>query len=305
MNEEYGLLAISSKTGELHNKQIFTILKRNQDRILKDKLYYDEKLDMENKEKYYDGLPISTPMDDDLYSKISDLLSNTHTNQLSYRQSRMELHSWVDLREDGQSQSIYSGNRMDPEQILKQELQILERTISQLDISSTDPQFNEKLNQLEEKLIYNVEHVIPQSWFGKRSPMVGDLHHLYACEKDCNSFRSNIPYYDFINYPVHINSEIIKNSCGKREGTVRFEPEGGKGEVSRSALYFLLRYPGKIINSNKDNLDIALCKKWHKEHPVSLHEKHRNAAIFEIQGNRNPLIDFPESVDNIDFSLGL
>ncbi|MBJ8193923.1 endonuclease, partial [Bacillus cereus] len=35
--------------------------------------------------------------------------------------------------------------------------------------------------------------------------------------------------------------------------------------------------------------------------PVTLHEKHRNWAIYELQGNRNPLIDFPESVAQINF----
>ncbi|MCE0446644.1 endonuclease [Streptomyces tricolor] len=38
---------------------------------------------------------------------------------------------------------------------------------------------------------------MPQSWFAKREPMRGDLHHLFACEPECNSFRGNIPYTDF------------------------------------------------------------------------------------------------------------
>ncbi|MEU5168064.1 endonuclease [Streptomyces mutomycini] len=36
--------------------------------------------------------------------------------------------------------------------------------------------------------------------------------------------------------------------------------------------------------------------------PVSEYELHRNAAIAEIQGNRNPLIDHPDRVGEIDFS---
>lgn len=33
---------------------------------------------------------------------------------------------------------------------------------------------------------------------------------------------------------------------------------------------------------------------WHQKFPVSLYEKHRNLAIYDLQGNRNPFIDFPE-----------
>jgi hypothetical protein len=36
-----------------------------------------------------------------------------------------------------------------------------------------------------------------------------------------------------------------------------------------------------------------------------VHEKHRNQMIFELQGNRNPLIDFPECSDKINFNVGM
>ena len=45
--------------------------------------------------------------------------------------------------------------------------------------------------------------------------------------------------------------------------------------------------------------------KWHESAPVSDYERHRNAAIFEKQGNRNPLIDHPEWAPRIGFSAGL
>ena len=35
---------------------------------------------------------------------------------------------------------------------------------------------------------------------------------------------------------------------------------------------------------------------WHEQDPVSTWELHRNAAIAERQGNRNPFIDHPEWV---------
>ena len=65
--------------------------------------------------------------------------------------------------------------------------------------------------------------------------MRGDLHHLFACESGCNSFRGNVPYFDFPDF-----EEAVRGECGKREEG-RFEPANGKGAVARATLYFLLR----------------------------------------------------------------
>ena len=86
-----------------------------------------------------------------------------------------------------------------------------------------------------------------------------------------------------------------------------FEPVRGKGAVARATLYFLLRHPKKANKSSKkysaERLGTLL--NWHHAESPSEYEYHRNAAIFEKQGNRNPLIDFPAWADNIDFRLGL
>jgi endonuclease G, mitochondrial len=44
---------------------------------------------------------------------------------------------------------------------------------------------------------------------------------------------------------------------------------------------------------------------WHLADPPPKYEMHRNAAIYERQGNRNPLIDFPELARSVRFELGL
>ena len=154
---------------------------------------------------------------------------------------------------------------------------------------------------LEASLPYNCEHVVPQSWFDKDEPMRGDIHHLFACESGCNSFRGNIPYFDFADF-----EEVVRNQCGKRESN-KFEPSAGKGPVARAVLYFLIRYPGEInrtVNEyTTDRLEVLL--KWHKDDPPGDYERHRNQAIFQRQGNRNPLIDFPEWATKIDFKQGL
>jgi len=47
----------------------------------------------------------------------------------------------------------------------------------------------------------------------------------------------------------------------------------------------LLRYPKLGVSSEET---LALILEWHGLEPVSEYERHRNAAIFEKQGNRNP-----------------
>ena len=43
---------------------------------------------------------------------------------------------------------------------------------------------------------------------------------------------------------------------------------------------------------------------WHEQYPVTDYERHRNDAIEDVQGNRNPFIDFPELAKKVDFSQG-
>jgi endonuclease G len=54
-----------------------------------------------------------------------------------------------------------------------------------------------------------------------------------------------------------------------------------------------------------DRARIATLIDWHAGDPVSEYEKHRNQAIFEAQGNRNPFIDHEDWVAAVDFDQGL
>jgi endonuclease G, mitochondrial len=274
--------------------------------------YYDEAEDIRNRDAYYSEIlsELNSLNKSKLYNRLSQLLKATHTKTLSYEPKR-HLYPWVDLQSDLKIRSIYSRLEFTPEQIIREDLQIEKMRASRLQEimrqeSLTTTKLMEKVDILEADLPFNCEHVVPQSWFDKGMPMRGDLHHLFACEVQCNSFRSNFPFTDFADFPDV--EEAVRNNCGKSEGN-RFEPGFGKGEAARATLYFLLRYPGLINNSNKEYKPehLATLLEWHKEFPVTEHEKHRNVAIAssEKQGNRNPLIDFPEWADLIDFRLGI
>jgi endonuclease I len=268
--------------------------------------YYSEAADRLARDAYYkDVSPQATPAQ--RFDALHNLLERTHLKPLPY-QPAVQLYPWVDLHEAAARpvlKSIYSGKDVDPRDFIREDFRIdaeRERLMEMLSRESTTSLSAEaQAAFFEANLPYNCEHVVPQSWFHKREPMRGDLHHLFACETDCNTFRGNLPYFDFEDF-----EEVVRDACGKQEGN-RFEPSAGKGAVARATLYFLLRYPGEINRTSSeytvDRLEHIL--RWHKHFKVTRYEQHRNAAIFDKQGNRNPLIDFPEWGDTIDFARGL
>jgi len=272
--------------------------------------YYDERTDKGERDLYYGSLlqDFDSIGQQRRFDRLSKLLKNTHHTRLKYSPA-VHVYPWVDLQENLKIRSLYSNLIFEPERIIGEDFRIERERASRLrEIllreSLNSVQVQERVDFIERELSFNCEHVVPQSWFGKAEPMKGDLHHLFACESDCNSFRGNFPFTDFADFPD--SRERIRSNCGKLEAS-QFEPGNGKGEAARATLYFLLRYPGFINNNQKeytrDDLETLLA--WHRDYPVTLHEKHRNVAIQKKQGNRNPLIDFPSWADKIEFELGI
>ncbi|WP_404451784.1 endonuclease [Virgibacillus necropolis] len=261
-----------------------------------DKVYYDDEKDKQTIEQYYRSIDFEKLNDDDL----TQLLKETHTNKLRYDPSEY-VYPWVDLRPDGNLVSIYSGQKREAEDVIKEDhetsLKREQEAEKAVDADKDQDQVNDQLAQIENDFKYNCEHSVPQSWFNEQEPMRGDLHHLFTCDPVCNSIRSNYPYHDFTNYaPEKLKVNRIEEACGKADEEL-FEPEYGKGTVARAMLYFLVRYPDQIEQTYKEEIDTKLLLNWHHSFPPNIYEKHRNQAIFEIQGNRNPFIDFPEKVN--------
>jgi len=148
----------------------------------------------------------------------------------------------------------------------------------------------EQIKKIDASFKYNTEHIVPQSWFHQAEPMKGDLHHLFICHPSCNAKRSNFPYGDFDFYNPESADEPVLNHCGMAIEE-RFEPEYGKGTIARAFAYFLLRYPKAISKTKLKQVDVPLLARWHEAFPAGLYERHRNQAIYRIQGNRNPFID--------------
>ena len=166
---------------------------------------------------------------------------------------------------------------------------------------------------------YNREHSFPNSWFGgnKNTPMYADLHHMYPTDKLVNNKRGNNPFGE-------TNGESYKSEGGFSKlgkctyegytGTV-FEPNDEyKGDFARTYFYMVTCYEEQIptwytsftsqegmlatLDGNAypglSSWQLEMLMKWAKNDPVSEKEVNRNNAVWAIQNNRNPFIDYPE-----------
>lgn len=290
-NQKENLLPVS--TNYEHLKSILSKHNEMKEKILQDeKSYYDEEKDARVVEQYYGDIDFN---DDEAIQLLERLLQETHTNQVPYEPTKY-VYPWVDLRPDGNLKSIYSGENRRADDVIHADYEASLKRKEKFDKLNTREVGWDHLVRIADEFPYNCEHVVPQSWFNERMPMRGDIHHLFTCDPVCNSIRSNYPYHDFPDYnPDHIGNERVEDACGKADDEL-FEPEYGKGTVARAMLYFLIRYPDEIEHSHKETINKDLLLEWHQQFPPDLYEKHRNQAIYEIQGNRNPFIDYPDEM---------
>ncbi|MEE2758039.1 MAG: endonuclease [Myxococcota bacterium] len=170
---------------------------------------------------------------------------------------------------------------------------------------------------------YNREHVWPVSLGAAHStPAYTDLHHIFACDANVNSARSNKPF-----------DECTGDCNSHRESPDSFfsarawePPDHQKGDVARALFYMDVRYEGDFADEPDLRLvewgveagcncmgRLSRLRQWHELDPVDDRERLRNERVFELQGNRNPFVDHPEWVaaifdadddlPNFDFSI--
>ena len=163
---------------------------------------------------------------------------------------------------------------------------------------------------------WNKEHLVCQSWLGS-GPMVSDLFNVYPTDARINNLRSNYPYgvvgtnNGFSKDPNHHGLGKLGSSTTSGVGTC-YEPDDNyKGDFARSFFYMVARYRqntlnsgngAKMFTSNPTNLtaySLSFLLDWHRQDPVSQKEIDRNQAVYGIQHNRNPFIDYPELVEYI------
>ena len=258
--------------------------------------YYDVEADESAQAAYYRGIDADAdPVF--FFQALSEKLETSHTRKLSYSEARYDyLYPWVDLHpEDLKLHGVYTGEVFDPKRVIEEDRATDRKIAMLMQLGATVGGF---LSEALYNARYNTEHSVPQSWFDKGEPMRGDLHCLFTSNIECNSLRGHLPFGE-----VNSSGIVCVDGCGEQGDNV-FEPERSKGAVARATLYFLMRYPGLVEPHEMPRSTIEVLLKWNRENPPSLWEKHRNAETAKAQGNRNPLTDYPEWAERIDFLRG-
>ena len=166
----------------------------------------------------------------------------------------------------------------------------------------------------QEGQYYNREHSFPNSWFGgKVMPMYTDLHHMYPTDKIVNNKRGNNPFGETNGESYMSANNFSKLGKCTVEGYtgIVFEPNDEyKGDFARTYFYMVTCYEEQIptwytsFPESQPTLDgntypglsdwqLKMLMKWAKNDPVSEKEINRNNAVYGIQKNRNPFIDYP------------
>lgn len=166
---------------------------------------------------------------------------------------------------------------------------------------------------------YNREHSFPKSWFNDATPMYTDLFHLYPTDIRVNSQRSNYPF------GVCEGGTRLRNGNNVAKGRlgtstysgysgVVFEPDDEyKGDFARTYFYMVTCYKNELpswpgspqlnYSANRykafSSWSIKMLMEWTRLDPVSEKEIKRNDAVYGIQNNRNPFIDYPELAEYI------
>ncbi|MDO5663632.1 MAG: endonuclease [Bacteroidia bacterium] len=167
-------------------------------------------------------------------------------------------------------------------------------------------------NYRQEGDCYNREHSVPRSWFRNAEPMHSDLFHIYPTDGYVNNRRGNLPFGEvgIFSWESSNGSRIGQNTFGNYNQTV-FEPiDEYKGDFARTYFYMVTAYEDQVatwrsaqIGGNKypaiNSWALDMFLKWHREDPVSEKEQKRNEAVFLIQNNRNPFIDYPELAEYV------
>ena len=160
---------------------------------------------------------------------------------------------------------------------------------------------------------YNREHTIPQSVFSSKSPMVADAFHVVPTDGYVNNRRSNYPHAEVktVSYTSTNNTKVGTSATSGVSGNVCEPADEYKGDFARMYFYMVTAYQDKLSGwkayaSFSKNTYPSLSSwaktlylKWSNGDPVSEKEINRNNAIFAVQHNRNPYIDYPSLCNDV------
>ena len=158
----------------------------------------------------------------------------------------------------------------------------------------------------------NIEHSVAKSWWGgNQNNAYCDIHHLNPSDQNANSRKSNYPLGELtsVSWDNGVTFVGKANIDGKSQNA--YEPcDEYKGDFARVFMYMFTCYQDLTweytwMNYEKSTYPtlkpwaVDLLLKWHKQDPVSEKEVNRNNAVYAVQGNRNPFVDYPQLADYV------
>ena len=242
--------------------------------------YYSGKYDWDSLSRL-DGVATDSSleaMDGELYNALSDLMSDTMTNKVSY--SSLTSY-WTDTDASANGGQI---------------------------LCYSDAESDSSISR---------EHVWPKSRASFYQKNGGsDLHHLRPENSSVNSTRSNytmgdvVGVFDSYSTYQYNGNNVLYYLPGADLVEVN---DNIKGDVARILLYVYVRWEQPNLCENVDSSklpafdsddsknnglavieDLDTLLQWCAEDPVDTWEMSRNDCIESIQGNRNVFIDYPE-----------
>lgn len=158
----------------------------------------------------------------------------------------------------------------------------------------------------------NIEHSVAKSWWGgTKNNAYCDLHHLNPSDQNANSRKSNYPLGELTSVSWDNGVTFVGKANIDGSSQNAYEPcDEYKGDFARTFMYMFTCYQNltweytwmNYENSTYPTLKpwaVELLLKWHKQDPVSEKEVNRNNAVYAVQGNRNPYIDYPQLADYV------
>ncbi len=158
----------------------------------------------------------------------------------------------------------------------------------------------------------NIEHSVAKSWWGgNKNNAYCDIHHLNPSDQNANSRKSNYPLGELTSVSWDNGVTFVGKANIDGSSTNAYEPcDEYKGDFARVFMYMFTCYQDLTweytwMNYEKSTYPtlkpwaVKLLLKWHKQDPVSEKEVNRNNAVYAVQGNRNPYVDYPQLADYV------
>ena len=158
----------------------------------------------------------------------------------------------------------------------------------------------------------NIEHSVAKSWWGgTQNNAYCDIHHLNPSDQNANSHKSNYPLGELTSVSWDNGVTFVGKANIDGSSMNAYEPcDEYKGDFARVFMYMFTCYQDLTweytwMNYEKSTYPtlkpwaVELLLKWHKQDPVSEKEVSRNNAVYAVQGNRNPYVDFPQLADYV------